>query len=53
MTAEATPEPVRAFIDKTVADNPVVLFMKGSPDMLTRLYGSKINDSREGLPGQS
>ena len=33
MTAEATPEPVRAFIDKTVADNPVVLFMMGSPDM--------------------
>ena len=33
MTAEATPEPVRAFIDKTVAAHPVVLFMKGSPDM--------------------
>lgn len=33
MTAEATPEPVRAFIDQTVSQNPVVLFMKGTPDM--------------------
>jgi monothiol glutaredoxin len=25
-------DPVRSFIEKTIADNPVVLFMKGVPD---------------------
>ena len=25
-------DPVRTFIEKTIADNPVVLFMKGVPD---------------------
>jgi monothiol glutaredoxin len=31
MTDNAEPD-VRAFIDKTVSENPVVLFMKGVPD---------------------
>jgi monothiol glutaredoxin len=30
--AEAAADPVHAFIAKTVEDNPVVLFMKGTPD---------------------
>jgi len=32
MTDTATADPVHEFIAKTVADNPVVLFMKGVPD---------------------
>lgn len=32
MTDATTASPVHAFIAKTVADNPVVLFMKGVPD---------------------
>ena len=31
-TTAAAPDKVQAFIGKTVADNPVVLFMKGVPD---------------------
>jgi monothiol glutaredoxin len=29
---EASADPVHAFIDKTLAEHPVVLFMKGVPD---------------------
>ncbi len=32
MTDVQTENPARAFIDRTIADNDVVLFMKGSPD---------------------
>lgn len=32
MTDASTQDPVHAFIGQTIADNPVVLFMKGSPD---------------------
>jgi monothiol glutaredoxin len=32
MTETATANPARDFIAKTVADNPVVLFMKGVPE---------------------
>ncbi|MBC7668012.1 Grx4 family monothiol glutaredoxin [Caulobacter sp. DWR2-3-1b2] len=32
VTAEAAASPALAFIAKTVAENPVVLFMKGVPD---------------------
>ena len=32
MTDTATADPAHEFIAKTVADNPVVLFMKGVPD---------------------
>ena len=32
MTDAQTQDPVHAFIGQTIADNPVVLFMKGSPD---------------------
>ena len=32
MTDAALDTPARAFIAKTVAENPVVLFMKGTPD---------------------
>ena len=32
MTDAAIAEPVRAFIDKALQDNRVILFMKGSPD---------------------
>ncbi len=32
MPPEAASDPVHAFIGKTVADHPVVLFMKGVPD---------------------
>ena len=32
MTADAAADPVHAFIAQTVADNAVVLFMKGTPD---------------------
>ena len=32
MTDAALDNPARAFIAKTVAENPVVLFMKGTPD---------------------
>src|SRR5689334_673849 len=32
MTEAATTDPVHDFIAKTVADHPVVLFMKGVPD---------------------
>jgi len=30
--ADASTDPVHAFIDKTLAEHPVVLFMKGVPD---------------------
>jgi monothiol glutaredoxin len=32
MTEAVTDNPVHAFIGKTVGENPVVLFMKGTPD---------------------
>lgn len=32
MTDAPTQDPVHAFIGQTIAENPVVLFMKGSPD---------------------
>jgi monothiol glutaredoxin len=32
MTQAATADPVHAFIAKTVAENPLVLFMKGVPE---------------------
>ena len=32
MTDAAAADPVHAFIDKTLAEHPVVLFMKGVPD---------------------
>ena len=32
MTDAAASDPVQAFIGKTIADNPVVLFMKGVPE---------------------
>lgn len=33
MTEAPTADPVHAFIGQTIAANPVVLFMKGNPDM--------------------
>ena len=32
MTDAPTQDPVHAFIGQTIAENPVVLFMKGNPD---------------------
>jgi len=32
MTETTTANPVHAFIEKTVSDHPVVLFMKGTPE---------------------